>query len=350
MLQLNANHQIHCLLLQLERLKVDGRLPPVLNVQIDGGPENANKLVLAVLSYLVIKHVCGLQHIVLTRLPVGHTHEDIDGIFGRISQYIVQRHVLTPHAYKLAIEGALGKGELGVPQIFDLFVVPNYGLFFSDGIDKNFGNSFKLEGAKLQYTISSVPVDPVMHPLGCKITCRKYVQQFYPEVSFGNDSLGHVKVVESVDLPEPGGDPINVLLKMPVGSLGPDNFNDDFISNFKSYMAKMRKTYGAHKVTMEELDLFQEVFPDNQDSAAWVKAHPERFYVPFAEVFAEQSSAETLPMRYLDKRKNDDQDILRGYPGETHLVAPSSSSSSSSCFSTIIIIQLLRTEIPSRGV
>ena len=350
MLQLNANHQIHCLLLQLERLKVDGRLPPVLNVQIDGGPENANKLVLAVLSYLVIKRVCGLERIVLTRLPVGHTHEDIDGIFGRISQWIIQRHVLTPHQYKLAIEEALGKGELGKPQIFDLFVVPNYGLFFANCIDRNFGNSFKLVGAKLQYTISSVPVDPVTHPLGCKIQCRKYVQQLYPEISFGKDNLGQVHVIESVDLPEPGGDPINVLLNMPIGDLVPDAFTEDFLANAKHYLVKMRKTYANDRKTMEELNEFELVFPDNPDSAAWVKADRSRFYVPFAEVFAEKSSASALPMRYLDKRTIADQDILRGYPGETHLVAPSSSSSSSSCFTTIIIIQLLRTEIPSRGV
>lgn len=349
MLQLNANHQIQCLLLQLERLQVDGRLPPVLNVQIDGGPENANKLVLAVLSYLVIKRVCGLERIVLTRLPVGHTHEDIDGIFGRISQYIIQRHVLTPHKYKMAIEEALGKGELGKPQIFDLFVVPNYGLFFADCIDRHFGNSFKLVGAKLQYTITSVPVDQVTHPLGCKIQCRKYVQKLYPEISFGKDNLGQVNVIESVDLPEPEGDPINVLLKIPIGDLVPDAFTEDFLANAKSYMVKMRKTYGADIGTMKELDEFELVFPDNPDSAAWVKADRSRFYVPFAEVFAEKSSASALPMRYLDKRKIDDQNILRGYPGETHLVAPSSSSSSSSCFTTIII-QLLRTEIPSRGV
>ena len=51
---------------------------------------NANKLVLVVLSFLLAKRVGGLQKIVLTRLPVGHTHEDIDGIFGRI----LQQHML----------------------------------------------------------------------------------------------------------------------------------------------------------------------------------------------------------------------------------------------------------------
>jgi hypothetical protein len=60
-------------LLQLERiLERDGKLPPTLYVQVDGGPENANKLVLAVLSFFSAKRIGGVEKIVLTRLPVGY--------------------------------------------------------------------------------------------------------------------------------------------------------------------------------------------------------------------------------------------------------------------------------------
>jgi hypothetical protein len=52
-----------------------GFLPKNLYVQVDGGPENANKMVLAVLTYLMAKRVGGCQKIFVTRLPVGHTHE-----------------------------------------------------------------------------------------------------------------------------------------------------------------------------------------------------------------------------------------------------------------------------------
>lgn len=191
----------------------DGRLPPTLYVQIDGGPENANKLVLAVLSFLVAKRVGGLEQIVLTRLPVGHTHEDIDGIFGRISQYIIDRHVLTSHTYKKAIEAALGKAS----HVIDLYVVPNYSAFFKDCVDRNFGSSFKNEKAKLQFTLQAVPVDPIRYPVGVKMTCRRYVQEFYPEVFVDEQApLGvSVKIIRSRDFPAPEEAPLNVLLSMP---------------------------------------------------------------------------------------------------------------------------------------
>ena len=57
--KLNANHQIYTLLYQLERLytRNGDKLPPVVYVQIDGGSENVNKTVLAMLSLLVAKRV-----------------------------------------------------------------------------------------------------------------------------------------------------------------------------------------------------------------------------------------------------------------------------------------------------
>jgi hypothetical protein len=50
--------------------------------QVDGGSENANNAVLAYLEYLVTMRVC--KKIIMTRLPTGHTHEDIDSCFGCI--------------------------------------------------------------------------------------------------------------------------------------------------------------------------------------------------------------------------------------------------------------------------
>lgn len=90
---------------QLERLydSKNNTLPPTVYVQIDGGSENVNKTVLAMLALLVAKRVGGLRALVLTRLPVGHTHEDIDSIFGVISRWIFERFVLDPQSYELAI-------------------------------------------------------------------------------------------------------------------------------------------------------------------------------------------------------------------------------------------------------
>ena len=74
--RLNANQQCHALLLQLEEVcKLNRGLPETLYIQVDGGAENANSLLLKVISLLVARRVGGIQKIVVTRLPVGHTHE-----------------------------------------------------------------------------------------------------------------------------------------------------------------------------------------------------------------------------------------------------------------------------------
>lgn len=319
-LQLNANHQIHALLLQLEHsMDPDtGQLPHTLYVQVDGGPENANKLVLAVLSFLVAKRVGGLCKIVLTRLPVGHTHEDIDGIFGRISQYIQKLHVLTPLAYKEAIEKALSKKEGFDVEVVDIYVVPNYAKFFANCVDRNFGSSFKSDKAKLQFTLEAVPVDPRRHPVGVKLTCRRFVQDMYPDLIIDEAAPFGINIqkIISKDFPEPEGLPLNVLLTLPSsGEIGPDEFKPDYTKLTKSYLKKMRTAYFRDVKTMEELAQFENKFPNTKSSAMWVKDHKKDFYVPFKDIFCDFSkvSADVLPMKYLGYKTKHDKDILREY-------------------------------------
>ena len=71
----NANLTIHAFLLQLERWKErKGHYPQKIFWQIDGGSENANQFLLAICELLVAMNL-GIEEILLTRLPVGHTHE-----------------------------------------------------------------------------------------------------------------------------------------------------------------------------------------------------------------------------------------------------------------------------------
>ena len=74
----NSNVAIHTFLLNLENWRKNNqdRYPSKIYWQIDGGPENANKYILALSEYLV--SATPIEEIVLSRLPVGHTHEDID--------------------------------------------------------------------------------------------------------------------------------------------------------------------------------------------------------------------------------------------------------------------------------
>lgn len=91
---IDSNLALHCMLLQLEMKLCNGKLPDTIYLQIDGGSENANKYTLAVCELLVVRRLC--KRVVLTRLPVGHTHENIDGKFALIWVEARNETILTP--------------------------------------------------------------------------------------------------------------------------------------------------------------------------------------------------------------------------------------------------------------
>ena len=76
-----ANLSIYTFLASLEaRLQKEieergdlARLPNTIFYQVDGGSENANSDLLAICELIVARGLA--QKVVLTRLPVGHTHE-----------------------------------------------------------------------------------------------------------------------------------------------------------------------------------------------------------------------------------------------------------------------------------
>jgi hypothetical protein len=74
----------HALARKLER---DGKLPSTLYLQLDNTSKQCKgRFMLGWLGYLVL--IGRFRTIVLSFLPVGHTHEDIDQIFSRLSVYL----------------------------------------------------------------------------------------------------------------------------------------------------------------------------------------------------------------------------------------------------------------------
>lgn len=94
---LGANLQIHTFLLNLESMRKCGPLPSTVFYQVDGGSENTAKAVIAICELIISKRIC--QKLVITRLVVGHTHEDIDGKFALIWKRVRDSHVLSPQQY-----------------------------------------------------------------------------------------------------------------------------------------------------------------------------------------------------------------------------------------------------------
>lgn len=72
--------------------------PRHLFLQIDGGPENTSKTFYALCEYLVRRGV--FDRIEAARLPVGHTHEDIDAMFGVLWKAAQGKTIVSPQQWK----------------------------------------------------------------------------------------------------------------------------------------------------------------------------------------------------------------------------------------------------------
>ena len=88
-----------------DKCKEDGTcFPRVLFIQIDGGAENVAQAMFGLCEVLVDHKV--FDKIELNRLPVGHTHEDIDALFGTIWSHLRSKTILSPHEFRTLVAKA----------------------------------------------------------------------------------------------------------------------------------------------------------------------------------------------------------------------------------------------------
>jgi hypothetical protein len=236
-----ANLAIHTWLLSLEDYsrRHNHNLPRVLYHQIDGGPENANAEFLAVCALLV---ACGVfDKIVLTRLPVGHTHEDIDALFALIWKRLRDEHIYTPSEFANMVYEVL-KRKVKV-NVVDVYALPDYVSLFKDCIDPKLARYCKEEWAQLQFTFESVEVSDI-YPTGVKTTYRAYTQDTYIEIvedeSKKNSVCGLIPQECIVKTrPLPGEAPIIILKQFPSADIVPAPFiagSRELINSVASYM------------------------------------------------------------------------------------------------------------------
>jgi hypothetical protein len=143
--------------------------PEELCIQLDGGPENANSLVLAFLELLVVKRIC--RKITMTRLPTGHAHEDIDAIFGVIWEHCKNLVLEDLDAWARALEKALEKSGLNV-KVVDINYVPSFD-FLNDHVDKNLSRLHKGLQTIHQWVFTAIRPN-TFFPYGVKTTYRAY--------------------------------------------------------------------------------------------------------------------------------------------------------------------------------
>jgi hypothetical protein len=152
----DSNLSIHVWLLELEKeLDAYGKLPDTVFLQIDGGSENANRAQLAIAELLVAKRLC--RKCVLTRLPPGHTHEDIDAKFGVIWLKFRNMHISSPQEAAALFKEAFLRADNSMPvNIVDIFAVPDYWNYITQFMDPKLGRAWKEEWTQLQWTFEAV--------------------------------------------------------------------------------------------------------------------------------------------------------------------------------------------------
>ena len=305
-----ANCAIHVWLLELEKeFRKFNRLPDTLFHQIDGGAENANKACLAIAELIVAKRLT--KKIVITRLPPGHTHEDIDSKFGVIWTRFRNCHVRTPQEAERLFRQAFkshDKGEKLFFDIKDVFVVPDYWYYLKPFIKPKFGKSFKEEWTQLQWTFEAIEPSP-QFPLGVKVTYQSYAGDSGSEVweIWEKDSVQLIDSVPSnstteyipvktkvFSYPEPsvsnpsGG---NCLLKAwPVGELC-------VMPGVKGARAELDKTIAAAKTvfntendlkSIDEWEEFGKDYPESDDTQAFCSKKEQ--LIPFWDILFDSDS------------------------------------------------------------
>ena len=107
-----------------------------------------------------------------SRLPAGHTHEDIDAAFGVIWKWFRQKPCETLEDYKTGIEKAF-QDKKTPASIYDVYAIPNYISWFEPCIDKKLSKLHKEEDTQHQWRFYAVEKSSHF-PLGCKTLYRAY--------------------------------------------------------------------------------------------------------------------------------------------------------------------------------
>jgi hypothetical protein len=96
--------------------------------------------VLGICELLVAKRLT--LKVVLTRLLVGHTHEDIDAIFALIWEHMKGKMALTPQVYAQMLAMAT-RAKAPQVDVIDLWAVPDYMSYVEKCIDPRLGRYAK---------------------------------------------------------------------------------------------------------------------------------------------------------------------------------------------------------------
>jgi len=299
--------------LEIEYRENNNKLPDTLFFQVDGGGENANEILVGVSELLI--HWGLTKKIVLTRLPVGHTHEDIDGKFGTIWQHNKMFNILTPQKQAeltvRAFSEQIKKGfKVGVE---DVFVVPDYRKYIRpySWLTRVFKTTYEKPYTQLQFIIESVNISEEF-PLGARTMYRAFPTDSAIDIIPKSTVPFIVPPSTTIDLmalridaiTRPTSDdnnggpagarvlncfPKEPLQVAPYKEIKVKESSKTVLVNAKRYLARMvnamEDSVGADTKTAREWREFAAEFPQTETAEEYIKTPGNRYHVPFAEFF-----------------------------------------------------------------
>ena len=195
-----ANLTIQVIMDQIERFRRRyKKFPKILYVQFDGGPENANSEVVGYMELLAALRI--IPEIYLSRLPVGHTHEDIDAMFGILWVSFRLKPCLTLEAYKQGIIDSFSGDRRIEADVEDVYIVPNYVRIITPIVDR------LSRWAKEQLTVHQIHISAcrpsIYFPYGYFLQYRDYCSDRVVELKSVDKrnavtSVGHLTGIEPV--------------------------------------------------------------------------------------------------------------------------------------------------------
>ena len=178
-----SSYTIHCILAELRKLYANNRYKCLRKVfiEIDGASDNVAKAVLAACEHLEFKEFAA--EILLARLPVGHTHEDIDSRFGKIWTYMRNRHCYTFDKFVDIIKQAFSNSPL--ITVVPVFAVYDYKAFYDRFIDEELKDKYsRLDFTQLYFKFQPLrEQDRAYNP--SNIIVRTNYRKFGQEYSIG---------------------------------------------------------------------------------------------------------------------------------------------------------------------
>mmetsp|Transcript_29230 Transcript_29230/g.49192 ORF Transcript_29230/g.49192 Transcript_29230/m.49192 type:complete len:450 (+) Transcript_29230:480-1829(+) len=266
-----------------------GGIPPTLFWQIDGGPENANAYTIALCELLVAKRI--VTCIYLTRLLVGHTHEDIDSKFGMIWTFIRNICIYTVQLYEAILRYIFERGKLKFNCV-NLFAVPDYKKLLEECIDPKFGGYTKLGLTQLGWRIRATEKCESA-PLGVETHYRAYVTDWNYEIvpdSNPSNLIGYKAVkTRSMWHPQktshnPDGR-MNILQSLPSRDITPAEFPEGSRKELEDTVNAFKRDFPDKTEEIKEWEKFLEYAPQSDDVYAYLRrpGYESVLHVPLRE-------------------------------------------------------------------